>query len=158
VLRQLVQFAEQFEIRFIRLPAEELHLTLGIDRSNLITKLLWTGIFGGLRRYGEQLLQTRGIRFSQRVYGLLQTGRMTEDYWLKLLPKIRADLVEIYSHPDCSSSEQKIDSGNSGAAELAALLSDRVGEQIVHNGFQLTNYRDYLAQLSTHPHIPRSIL
>ena len=136
VLRHLVEFADEFQIRFIRLPSEELGLTLTIDRSNLVTKLVWSAVFGGLRRYGERLLAANGIQFSQRVYGLLQTGQITEDYLLKLIPQIRADLVEIYAHPDAET------------AELAALLSGQVKAKIAESGFRLTNYRDYLSPIS----------
>lgn len=98
VLRELVKLADELGIRVIRLPAEDLQATLRFDR-HLPIQLIWSGVFAGLRRYGENLLQPRAIRYADRVYGLLQTGRVTEDYLLRLIPQIQANAVEIYSHP-----------------------------------------------------------
>lgn len=140
VLRILVDLAQEFNIRVIRLPAEELEFTLKLDRRNLLTKLVWSGVFAGLRRYGEGLLKTHGISFAQRVYGLLQTSNMTEEYLLGLIPQIQADLIEIYSHPAVVNAGERLN-GPVGGVELAALLSGRVREALAVNGFELTNYK-----------------
>ncbi|MBW4561899.1 MAG: hopanoid biosynthesis-associated protein HpnK [Mojavia pulchra JT2-VF2] len=141
VLRILVELAQEFNIRVIRLPSEELKMTLKLDRRGLLTKLVWAGVFGRLRRYGEGLLKAHGINFAERVYGLLQTSSMTEEYLLGLIPQIQADLVEIYSHPAVINPEEPLNGpSGSGAAELSALLSDKVRNAIVQSGFELTNY------------------
>lgn len=141
VLRHLVQFADEFQIRFIRLPFEDLRLALKVDRSDLFDKILWWSVFGGLRAYGESHLKSSGIRFVDRVYGVLHSGRMTEDYLLGLIPQMRANLVEIYSHPMIATPEEL---GNrsvaAGWAEWDALMSDRVRDAIAQHGFKLTNY------------------
>lgn len=141
VLGEIVKLAKEFNIQAIRLPSEELQATLKIAPSDLITKLVWSLVFSGLRRYGEGLLTANGIRYADRVYGLLQTGRMSEDYLLGLIPQIKANVVEIYAHPaialpgDPSNAPLGL-----GEAELLALVSDRVRNCIEQNGFQLTNY------------------
>jgi len=141
VLGILVELAQEFDIQVIRLPSEELGMTLKLDRRGLLNKLIWSGVFGRLRRYGEGLLTSQGISFAQRVYGLLQTGNMTEEYLLGLIPQIRADLVEIYSHPALVNIGEPLnDSLGAGEAELAALLSKQVQDVLIANGFELTNY------------------
>jgi chitin disaccharide deacetylase len=141
ILRLLVELAQEFNIRVIRLPSEELKMSLKLDRRGLLTKLVWSGVFGGLRRYGEGLLTAHGIKFAERVYGLLQTGSMNEEYLLALIPQIQADLVEIYSHPAVINSEEPLNGpSGSGAAELSALLSKQVRQSLTNNGFELTNY------------------
>ena len=143
VLQILVDLADEFNIKVIRLPSEELRITLGLDRSDLLTKIIWSGIFTALRSYGDRLLQSKGIRFAQRVYGLLETGRMTQEYWLGLIPQIRADLVEIYAHPAIIRPGEPTNGPlGLGKAELDALLSDRVRNVLVSNGFELTNYNE----------------
>lgn len=140
VLRILVDLADEFKIKFIRLPSEELKLTLKLDRSRLLTKLVWSGVFGGLRRYGESLLKSKEIGFSDRVYGLLQSGYMTEEYLLGLIPQIQANLVEIYCHPAVVLPGEPLNGSlGSGEAELAALLSQSVRQLLSENGFELTN-------------------
>jgi len=133
VLGILVELAQEFQIRVIRLPYEELRFTLKLDQREFLTKLVWSAVFAGLRCYGERLLTSHGIKFAERVYGLLQTGRVFEDYLLGLIPQIQADLVEIYTHPTV------VDE-----MELKALVSERVRESLAVNGFELTNYVKYL--------------
>lgn len=141
VLRILVDLADEFHIQVIRLPHEELGMSLRLDRQNLLTKLVWAGVFGGLRRYGEGLLKSKGIGFADRVYGLLQTGSVTEEYLLGLIPQIQATRVEIYCHPAIAIPGEALN-GPSGAgeAELAALLSGQVREVLAAKGFELTNF------------------
>ncbi|PZV16760.1 MAG: hopanoid biosynthesis associated protein HpnK [Leptolyngbya sp.] len=141
VLHHLVQFAEEFNIRFIRLPWEELLAALHADRADFFTKLMMTLVYGGLRFYGKRLLTSRGIQSSDRVFGVFHSGRMTEDYLLKLIPRIRANFVEIYSHPAIAiAGEPANEAFGLGQAERDALISDRVRALIAQQGFRLTNY------------------
>ena len=143
VLHILVKLAREFEINVIRLPYEELPLTLSLDRSGFQTKLVESFLSTGLRRYGEGLLKSKGVGFVERVYGWLQSGRMTEPYLLGLIPQIRANLVEIYSHPAFAIAGEPTNGVlGLGPAELDALLSDRVREMLIDNGFELTNYNN----------------
>ncbi len=131
VINILADLASEFDIKYIRLPSEELKLNLKLNRQALFTKLVWSVVFGRLRNYGEDVLRAKNVNFTERVYGLLQTGRMNEEYLCGLIPQIPAIKVEIYSHPGLDSQ---------GKVELAALLSDKVREALRTNGFQLTNY------------------
>lgn len=140
VLPHLADLAQEFNIRFIRLPLEEARLTLNIDRSNRLIKRLRALVFGSLRRYGEGVLRSRGIRFTDRVYGELQSGRITESYLLGLLPQIQANCVEIFCHPELSPADEFHHSNHRGLAERDALVSDRVRQAIDQAGFELTNY------------------
>lgn len=141
VLRHLVRLAKTFDIRFIRLPFEEPAIALRADRSEWVTKLLLSVVYAGLRRYGERLLRSHGIHYVDRVYGMLHSGRMTEDYLLKLIPQIQANLVEIYSHPATRLAGEPDNGIGLGQAERDALISDRVCAAIQQQGFELTNYR-----------------
>ncbi|QIR36190.1 hopanoid biosynthesis-associated protein HpnK [Tolypothrix sp. PCC 7910] len=141
VLRILVELAQEFNIRFIRLPSEELAMTLKLDRTGIFNKLLWSGVFGRLRSYGESLLKSHSIKYADRVYGLLQTGKMSEEYLLGLIPQIQADLVEIYSHPAVIQPGEPLNGPlGAGEVELAALLSQQVRQALTASGFELTNY------------------
>ncbi|MCM0591162.1 MAG: hopanoid biosynthesis-associated protein HpnK [Gloeotrichia echinulata DEX184] len=142
ILRILVELAPEFDIRVIRLPSEELGMTLKLDRRDLLTKLVWSAVFGGLRRYGEGLLKSHDIRFADRVYGLLQTSNISEEYLLGLIPQIQADLVEIYAHPAVINPGEPLNGPPaSGEMELGALLSGRVRQVLNVHGFELTNYQ-----------------
>ena len=136
ILNILTEFAAEFKIKFIRLPSEELTKNLKIDQRNLLTKIIWSIVFGQLRNYGEGLLKANQIKFANRVYGLLQTGDMSEKYLLNLIPQIEAELVEIYSHPALVNT----DINHGGEVELAALLSQQVRELLTVRGVELSNY------------------
>jgi hopanoid biosynthesis associated protein HpnK len=140
ILNILTEFAAEFKIKFIRLPSEELSKNIKIDNRNLFTKIIWSIVFGQLRRYGEGLLKANQIKFADRVYGLLQTGDMSEEYLLGLIPQIEAELVEIYSHPDLVNTEIN----NGGEVELAGLLSKQVREMLTVKGFELSNYNQLI--------------
>ena len=135
ILNILTEFAAEFKIKFIRLPSEELTKNLKIDRRNLLTKIIWSIVFGQLRHYGEGLLKAHHIKFADRVYGLLQTGNVSEEYLLSLIPQIEAELVEIYAHPALVNT----DINNGGEIELKALLSHKVRELLTVKGFELSN-------------------
>jgi chitin disaccharide deacetylase len=130
VLSCLADFAEEFQIATIRLPSEELALALRLDRRSAASKALWAWIFGRLRSHGERRLRRAGVSFADRAYGLLATGSITEKYLLGLIPQIRADVVEIYSHPSPAS------------PELEALLSPSVRSAIQAAGFVLSTHAD----------------
>jgi hopanoid biosynthesis associated protein HpnK len=136
VLDVLVGLAREFRVPAIRLPSEELGLALGINRGNLAGKALWSGVFGLLRRHGESRLSKAGIAYTERVYGLLETGRVTAPYLLDLIPRIRADRVEIYCHPAIESEGHP-----NGPAELSALVNPLVREAIGRSGFVLSRDR-----------------
>ncbi|MFM6307222.1 MAG: hopanoid biosynthesis-associated protein HpnK, partial [Dolichospermum sp.] len=135
ILNILTEFAAEFKIKFIRLPSEELTKNLKIDRRNLLTKIVWSIVFGQLRNYGEGLLKSHNIKYADRVYGLLQTGNVSEEYLLSLIPQIEAELVEIYAHPALVNT----DINNGGEIELKALLSHKVRELLTVKGFELSN-------------------
>ncbi len=148
VLGILTEFAEEFKIKVIRLPSEELRFTLRLDKSDLPTKLLWSFVFTGLRNYGEGLLKSKGIYFCDRVYGLLQSGRISEEYLQGLIPQIQANIVEIYSHPAIIFPDEPLNgSVGAGEVELAAWLSESVQKLIMANDFELTNYNKYFNQV-----------
>jgi hopanoid biosynthesis associated protein HpnK len=139
VLGILVALAREFRIPAIRLPSEELALALALNGRGAAGKVLWSAVFRGLRRHGERRLAGAGVGFSERVYGLLETGRVTEEYLLGLIPRIRADRVELYCHPALALPGEPPDGHpDSGNRELAALVSRRVRESVARNGFVLS--------------------
>ena len=138
VLRILIQLAPELGIREIRLPSEEINLMLRFDRSSLANKLVWSLVFGMLRRHGMRCLKSTGIEYADRVYGLLASSRITEDYLLELIPQIRSDRVEIYSHPAIEVDGEPLNGPRgAGGVELAALLSERVRSTLSLSGFTL---------------------
>lgn len=128
-----VAAAERYGVKKIRLPRERLFDNLAVSRARLGLKLVWWSVFQLLCRRGLRRLRGRGFFANDCVYGLLETGHMTEDFWLGLVPRLRAETNEIYCHPDTTP-------GSAGAAELAALLSTQVRTLLAERGIELVNY------------------
>ncbi|HET9795755.1 MAG TPA: hopanoid biosynthesis-associated protein HpnK [Thermoanaerobaculia bacterium] len=144
VLAILGDLAAEFAIPAIRLPSEELRPALAFDRSSLPTKLVWAGIFRLLRRHGERRLARAGIAYADRVYGLFQTGRVTERYLLSLLPRIRGRRSEIYAHPALPEPGEPLNGPpGAGPRELAALLSPRVRDAMEAHGLRPATSADF---------------
>ena len=62
-------------------------------------------------------LRRAGIVTNDALFGLYDTGAMTETAWLRIAPRIRPGVTEVYCHPSVASPSTQ---------ELAALLSPAV--------------------------------
>ena len=135
----LAEAAETFGVKRVRLPRETLIHTLHLRQNNLVMKLVWWTVFHLLSRHAKNLVKNRGFSVVERVYGLLESGAMTEDFWLGLLPQINTEVSEIYCHPEISAPNS---SNLKGEQELAALLSEKVRTKLQEHAFDLINYFD----------------
>jgi len=127
VIDAIAELAHEFGIPSVRLPSEELAIARALDPGRLAGKLAAGAVFALLRRRAARRLRAAGVRVPDRVYGLHQTGRVSEGYLLELLPRISAEWSEIYCHPAHSvAGEPRNGPPGSGEQELAALLSPRV--------------------------------
>jgi len=137
VMNILLELAQEFSIPIIRLPYEEVEITLQLEPRGKFKKIIGGWVFSQLRLTEEKRLQAHNIPYMDRVYGLLQTGAISTHYLLRLIPLMQGKFVELYTHPDLQ--------GN-GIKELEALLSESVRETISKAGFNLVNYWEVLKQ------------
>jgi hopanoid biosynthesis associated protein HpnK len=127
IFDELIALCEEFGVRRVRVVKGEMRLSLKLDRKNLLMKLVLGTVFNLLGGSCERKLEGRGFAHPQRVYGLLQTGDMNEEYLLGLLERIEDGDIEIYAHPlafDANEAERRGNPG--GVRELQALISPRV--------------------------------
>ncbi len=141
----------------IRLARDDLSLALRHDRRWAAANVLWAAAFGVFDRRAESrlaLLERKGGHrpvTATRVYGLMQTGRMTEAYVLAALRSLaaltcRGDrartgarvLAEFYFHPDTAPRAEPL---GPNPGDLATLRSAAVIQAIKEGGFDLTTYR-----------------
>jgi hopanoid biosynthesis associated protein HpnK len=131
VFDELIELCEEFGVERVRVVKGEMRLSLKLDRKNLLLKLVWGIVFNSLGRSCERKLERRGFAQPHKVYGLLQTGDMNEDYLLGLLERMEGGDVEIYAHPlafDADEVEKRENPG--GIRELQALISPRVRQAV----------------------------
>jgi hopanoid biosynthesis associated protein HpnK len=122
----------EWSIKRFRLTQEPLFLNLSISPNRFFYKISHWMIFKLLSFRSRPSLVRRKIIFTDAVFGLLQTGAVTEQYLLKLLPRLKPGTYEIYLHPTTE--------GDS--AELAALTSPNVKKLIQNLGIKLVRYQD----------------
>lgn len=133
VMKILTELAQEYQIKYIRLPLEELSYTLGCQRlssGSLLLKIIYHHVFHWLRLSAEKRLSAYKVKCLQRVYGLLQTGMMSESYLLCLIPQIQTIFNEIYFHPQSIKGDQ----------EFQALCSEKVKDMLSSKGFEIVNY------------------
>jgi len=127
--------------RRMRVPAEERRLALEFDRANILQKTIHTLLFGGLAGYMKRKLRERGFTFPDRVYGNLQSGRMSERYFLYALDNLTAETSEIYFHPGVYADDRLLNNEERQCSiEFEALTSKRVKEKVQELGIKLANY------------------
>lgn len=141
IFNAALELGAKYGARRMRVPYEERRLALAFDRANLLRKTMHTLLFGGLARYMRKKLTAHGFAFPERVYGNLQSGGMSERYFLYALDNLTAGTSEIYFHPAVYE-DQKLLSGDERqcSIEFEALTSKRVKERVQALGVKLTNY------------------
>lgn len=144
VLEALLAVSARYGVRAARLPREPLAAALRYDRRHLGRKLFEAAAFAILSRRAVPRMARAGFRHPDRVYGLHQSGHVTEDYVLAVIESLPPGVSELYCHPARVDDEARRwrPADYASEAELAALTSPRVREAITRAGIELISYRD----------------
>ena len=139
----LLPLMPKYGIDTFRLSRERLLTDLSLAPRRYVGKAADAFIFGRLAARCRPELDRGGIGYTAEVKGLLNSGRMTEDYLLGALDRLVDGATEIYFHPGCHPDEElrKWMPDYRHEDELAALTSPRVKEKIKALGIVLRNYR-----------------
>src|SRR5215470_16265463 len=147
IFDELIKLCEEFGVRRVRVVKGEVRLSLKLDRKNLPGKLILGTVYNLLGRSADRRLRGRGFTQPQKVYSLLQSGDMNEDYLLGLIRLIGlpdqfdAASGEIYAHPLAFDADETAKRENPGGErELKALISARVRSAIETSGFRPATY------------------
>jgi len=132
IFKLLMDDAEVLGIRHFRFTRDCLARSRRMSRGYLFYKVSHAVIYDRLSRRSREPLRQRNIKHAQITFGLLQDGRVDEDYILKLLPELPPGDSELYSHPSLDRFKHEFD----------ALISPRVREQVQKLGIQLIRYYD----------------
>jgi hopanoid biosynthesis associated protein HpnK len=134
----VVELAHEYKVPCIRIPSEPVFTTLAISRDRLTGKLIESAIFRTLSRRTRRMATERGIKSTDRLFGLHQTHLITEDYVVGVMERLPDGLTEIYFHP-------AMDIGGTPPApssqrETEVLTSARVRDAIASHGIRLTTF------------------
>jgi chitin disaccharide deacetylase len=144
VLAILLDVASRYGIRAVRLAHEPLRPALRFDRRSMARKAFEAMTFAGLSRYARPRLAAAGIHHPDHMYGMHQSGHVSEAYLLDLAPRLTPGITEIYCHAGLWDDESRrwrpADYDPEG--ELAAVTSTRVRAALDAAGVTLTSYRE----------------
>lgn len=134
----VIELAHEYKVPCLRIPAEPVFTTLTISRERAAAKLVEAVIFRTLSRRARRMAAERGIKSTDRLFGLHQTHHISADYVVGVIDRLRDGLTEIYFHP-------AMDIGGTPPApssqrETEVLTSVRVREAIASRGIALTTF------------------
>ncbi|MHB8382435.1 MAG: hopanoid biosynthesis-associated protein HpnK, partial [Candidatus Binataceae bacterium] len=95
----VVALASEYKVGSIRLPREKVFSTLRMRRDHAPRKLAEAVIFRSLSRRTRRMIRERGIKSTDWLYGLHQSGHLSEDYILRVIERLRDGTTELYFHP-----------------------------------------------------------
>jgi chitin disaccharide deacetylase len=128
----LVRHAEEWGIKAIRVTRDSAAIDWRIGKGKLLYRLSHSLVFSLLGARAFRQARNCKLRHTQNVFGLLQNGRVNEEYICALLPRLPLGDSELYSHP----------SVNGDRHELAALVSAAVKNRLREQGIELIRYQD----------------
>lgn len=139
----LAEMMPRYGISSFRLSRERLGHNLRFDRERRIGKTVERIIFGSLANNALPRLDDLNISYAAEVKGVLNSGRMTEEYILNIIEDLQDGLTEIYFHPgllpDAEITRRMPDYRHQ--EELAAITSPALKEKLKQLNIQVQNYR-----------------
>lgn len=139
----LTELMPRYGITSFRLSRERLCHNLRFDRQRRVGKTVERIIFWALAGHARPHLDRLGIRYAGEVKGVLNSGRMTEEYILQILDGLNDGLTELYFHPgvlpDAEIARRMPDYRHE--EELAAIISPQVRLKLAQSHIGLCNYR-----------------
>ena len=136
----LVELAVEYKVPCIRLPRERVTTTLQLRRDNAPRKLVESLIFRTLSRRTSRMMAARGLTSTDALFGLHQSGHLSEDYIVGLLDRLRDGTTELYFHP--AADIGRVPPAPEAQLEVEILTSPRVRDALVRNGIELITFAD----------------
>jgi chitin disaccharide deacetylase len=132
VFQLLMRRAREWNITHLRLTCDPFWLNAKLSDGQWMYRASHAFIYRLLSAKSRSALVQRGIKFTDRVFGLLQNARVDEDYITKLFSRLPAGDSELYSHPSL----------NEFRDEFEALISPRVKQLVREQSIELIRYQD----------------
>jgi hopanoid biosynthesis associated protein HpnK len=136
----LVQLAVEYKVPCLRLPRERVMTTLRLARDHAPRKLVEAAIFRTLSRRTRRMMVERGLRSTDALFGLHQSGHLGEEYVVGVIDRLRDGTTELYFHP--ASDIGGVPPAAEAQLEVEILVSPRVREAIDRNRIELTTFAD----------------
>ena len=128
----LMEDADRWGINHLRLTRDSLRDNAKLSSGQWPYRVSHAIIYRLLSARSRPVLAKNRIKYTDRVFGLLQNARVDEAFILKLLPELPAGDSELYSHPSLDEFKYEFD----------ALVSPQVKALIKQLGIELIRYQD----------------
>ncbi len=130
VFKIILENAQEWGVKAVRLMREPLFLNLKIAKGRYFMRIVEAVTFKMLSSWCENKLRQRGIKYTDRVFGLLQNRKVDSEYLKKILKELPNGVSEIYSHPSVDDFPD----------ELEALVNPDVRKIICERRINLIRY------------------
>jgi chitin disaccharide deacetylase len=140
----LIGLAVEYKVPSLRLPREPVFTTLRLRRDHAMAKMTEAIIFRALCRRASRLMRERGLKSTDALFGLHQSGHIDEEYVLKVIDRLPDGITELYFHPavDIGATPPSAQS----QVEADILVSARVRDALAARGVALTNFGELSPQ------------
>lgn len=139
----VVELAAEYGVPCIRLPREPVGTTLALAKDNFARKLLEAAIFKALSKRTRRLIDAKGIKSTDSLFGLHQSGHLTEPYVLGVIDRLPEGVTELYFHPAADTGG--VPPSAAAQREVEILTSRAVREALDRHGIRLTTFRELAA-------------
>jgi hopanoid biosynthesis associated protein HpnK len=136
----LVNLAVEYKVPCIRLPRERVMTTLRLRQDNAMRKIVESVIFRTLSRRTSRMMAERGLTSTDALFGLHQSGHLSENYVVGVIDRIRDGTTELYFHPAADIGGVPPSVG--AQLEVEILTSPRVRAAVARNGIELITFAD----------------
>jgi chitin disaccharide deacetylase len=136
----LVKLAVEYKVPCIRLPRERVMTTLRLRQDNAARKLVESIIFRTLSRRTSRMMAERGLTSTDALFGLHQSGHLSEDYIVGVIDRIHDGTTELYFHP--AADIGGVPPAVEAQLEVEILTSAHVREAIERNGIELITFAE----------------
>lgn len=133
----ILSLAEQYGARGVRLPRDDLGLALRHDRQQAGAKIAWAVSLAIVCGWGESRLRRHRLTAARQVFGVMQSGQMSEDYVMEVLYSLQKPSAELYFHPSKAPQTEAL---GPNPGDLATLLSPTVRRVIAERNLRLATY------------------
>lgn len=137
IFNLLLPLAQRYGARGVRVPRDDLGLALRYDRRGAAAKIAWGLALDPVCRWCARRARSSRLAVVNRVYGVMQSGQMHEEYVLRVLRELKAPTAELYFHPSLEASGEAF---GPNPRDLAALLSPAVRAAIIEHRLRLASY------------------
>lgn len=140
VCGSILDVGREYGMRAMRIPYEPPLLSWRCAREGLLRRSLTAAGLAPWVRFMLRRVRTTHLQCNDYVFGLHDSGGMTVELVLRLLPRLPDGVSEIYFHPALASASRE-----DGELELAALVCAEVREALQSQGIQRIAFSDLVS-------------